>query len=145
MGNPNVLTWLLGRSPTSFEAFARREHAAFQAERERRAAADAWQECIASGITRRAVPLTDLYVQRLINLAIARTMSETTVMSLGLARLSDRNVSSCSKRVRCASKYRSITARATIGSPDRMPIENGDPMRLEFHRAVAPEADAVLV
>ena len=38
VGNPNVLTWLLGRSPTSFEAFARREHAAFQAERERRAA-----------------------------------------------------------------------------------------------------------
>ena len=31
LGNPNVLTWLLGRTPTSFEDFARREHAAFQA------------------------------------------------------------------------------------------------------------------
>ncbi len=31
IGNPNVLTWLLGRPPTSFEAFARREYAAFQA------------------------------------------------------------------------------------------------------------------
>lgn len=29
IGNPNVLTWLLGREPTGFEAFARREHAAF--------------------------------------------------------------------------------------------------------------------
>ncbi len=31
LGNPNVLAWLLGREPTSFEAFARREHAAFLA------------------------------------------------------------------------------------------------------------------
>lgn len=30
LGNPNVLTWLLGREPTGFEAFARREHTAFQ-------------------------------------------------------------------------------------------------------------------
>lgn len=29
VGNPNVLSWLLGREPTSFEAFARREYAAF--------------------------------------------------------------------------------------------------------------------
>ena len=29
IGNANVLTWLLGRAPTSFEAFARREYAAF--------------------------------------------------------------------------------------------------------------------
>jgi uncharacterized protein YbjT (DUF2867 family) len=29
IGNPNVLTWLLGREPTGFEAFARREHTAF--------------------------------------------------------------------------------------------------------------------
>ena len=27
LGNPNVLTWLLGRPPTTFEAFVRREHA----------------------------------------------------------------------------------------------------------------------
>jgi uncharacterized protein YbjT (DUF2867 family) len=27
LGNPNVLTWLLGRLPTTFEAFVRREHA----------------------------------------------------------------------------------------------------------------------
>ena len=33
VGNPNVLTWLLGRAPTSFEAFARREYAAFLARR----------------------------------------------------------------------------------------------------------------
>jgi hypothetical protein len=26
LGTPNVLIWLLGRQPTSFEAFARREH-----------------------------------------------------------------------------------------------------------------------
>ncbi len=30
VGNPNVLTYLLGRSPTTFEGFARREYAAFQ-------------------------------------------------------------------------------------------------------------------
>lgn len=29
VGNPNVLTWLLGRPPTTFEAFVRREHAAY--------------------------------------------------------------------------------------------------------------------
>ena len=33
VGNPNVLTWLLGRAPTSFEAFARREYTAFLAGR----------------------------------------------------------------------------------------------------------------
>ena len=33
VGNPNVLTWLLGRTPTSFEDFVRREYAAFQASR----------------------------------------------------------------------------------------------------------------
>ena len=33
LGNPNVLTWLLGRPPTSFEDFVRREHQAFEAER----------------------------------------------------------------------------------------------------------------
>ena len=33
LGNPNVLTWLLGRAPTSFEDFVRREYAAFQAAR----------------------------------------------------------------------------------------------------------------
>lgn len=31
LGNPNVLTYLLGRQPTSFEQFARAEHAAFMA------------------------------------------------------------------------------------------------------------------
>lgn len=31
LGNPNVLTWLLGRPPTSFEAFVRKEYAAYQA------------------------------------------------------------------------------------------------------------------
>ncbi len=31
VGNPNVLTWLLGRAPTSFESFVRREYAVFQA------------------------------------------------------------------------------------------------------------------
>ena len=31
VSNPNVLTWLLGRASTSFEAFARREHKAFLA------------------------------------------------------------------------------------------------------------------
>ncbi len=35
LGNPNVLAWLLGREPTSFEAFARREHAAFLARTDR--------------------------------------------------------------------------------------------------------------
>ena len=30
LGNPNVLTWLLGRAPTSFEQFARRQYAASQ-------------------------------------------------------------------------------------------------------------------
>lgn len=29
IGNPNVLRWLLGRPPTSFEEFVRRQHAAF--------------------------------------------------------------------------------------------------------------------
>ncbi len=29
-GNPNVLTWLLGRPPTTFEQFVRREYAAFE-------------------------------------------------------------------------------------------------------------------
>ncbi len=33
LGNPNVLSWLLARPPTSFEDFVRREHAAFQARR----------------------------------------------------------------------------------------------------------------
>ncbi len=33
LGNPNVLTWLLGQTPTSFEDFARREYAAFRASR----------------------------------------------------------------------------------------------------------------
>ena len=33
LGNPNVLAWLLGRPPTSFEQFARTEYAAFQAAR----------------------------------------------------------------------------------------------------------------
>ncbi|WP_375381830.1 SDR family oxidoreductase [uncultured Sphingomonas sp.] len=31
VGNPNVLTWLLGRAPTTLEDFARRQYAAFQA------------------------------------------------------------------------------------------------------------------
>lgn len=31
LGNANVLGWLLGRAPTSFEAFARREYAAWRA------------------------------------------------------------------------------------------------------------------
>ena len=31
LGNPNVLGWLLGRPPTTFEQFARKEFAAFQA------------------------------------------------------------------------------------------------------------------
>ena len=30
VGNPNVICWLLGRDPTSFESFVRREHAAFR-------------------------------------------------------------------------------------------------------------------
>jgi uncharacterized protein YbjT (DUF2867 family) len=30
IGNPNVLTWLLGRQPTTFEQFVRREFSAFQ-------------------------------------------------------------------------------------------------------------------
>ena len=33
IGNPNVLTWLLGRPPTTFEAFVRKEAAAFNASR----------------------------------------------------------------------------------------------------------------
>ena len=33
LGNPNVLAWLLGRPPTSFEDFVRREHQAFNAGR----------------------------------------------------------------------------------------------------------------
>ena len=32
LGNPNVLTWLLGRAPTTFAQFARREYAAFLAQ-----------------------------------------------------------------------------------------------------------------
>ena len=39
VGNTNVLTWLLGRAPTSFEDFVRREHAAVQGARQRVAAA----------------------------------------------------------------------------------------------------------
>ncbi len=34
LGNPNVLTWLLGRSPTSFEDFVRQEYEVFRTERE---------------------------------------------------------------------------------------------------------------
>ncbi len=34
LGNPNVLGWLLGRPPTSFEGFVRREYAAFRAGRD---------------------------------------------------------------------------------------------------------------
>jgi uncharacterized protein YbjT (DUF2867 family) len=30
VGNPNVLTWLLGRPPTTFEAYVRGQYAAFQ-------------------------------------------------------------------------------------------------------------------
>ena len=30
VGNPNVLTWLLGRSPTTFEAYVRRQQESFQ-------------------------------------------------------------------------------------------------------------------
>lgn len=30
IGNPRVLTWLLGREPTTFEQFVRREHAAYR-------------------------------------------------------------------------------------------------------------------
>jgi uncharacterized protein YbjT (DUF2867 family) len=33
IGNPNVLTWLLGRAPTSYEAFVRAQYAAWQATR----------------------------------------------------------------------------------------------------------------
>ena len=33
VGNPNVLTWLLGRPPTTFEAFVRKETAVFNASR----------------------------------------------------------------------------------------------------------------
>ncbi len=33
LGNPNVLAWLLGRAPTSFEDFVHREYAAFDAQR----------------------------------------------------------------------------------------------------------------
>jgi uncharacterized protein YbjT (DUF2867 family) len=33
IGNPNVLTWLLGRAPTSYEAFVRAQHEAWQATR----------------------------------------------------------------------------------------------------------------
>jgi hypothetical protein len=29
VGNPNVLTWLLGRPPTTFESYVRGQHAAF--------------------------------------------------------------------------------------------------------------------
>jgi hypothetical protein len=30
VGNPNVLTWLLGRPPTTFEAYLRNQHDSFQ-------------------------------------------------------------------------------------------------------------------
>ena len=40
LGNANVLTWLLGRAPTSFEQFARTEYAAFQAARAREEAGE---------------------------------------------------------------------------------------------------------
>lgn len=33
LGNPNVLSWLLGRSPTSFEDFVRKEYAAYKGQR----------------------------------------------------------------------------------------------------------------
>lgn len=35
LGNPNVLTWLLGRPPTSFEHFVRSQYAVFQSARHR--------------------------------------------------------------------------------------------------------------
>ncbi|MFJ7300221.1 NmrA family NAD(P)-binding protein [Streptomyces sp. NPDC099088] len=35
IGNPNVLTWLLGRRPTSFEQFVRREFRAFEKQMEK--------------------------------------------------------------------------------------------------------------
>ena len=35
VGNPNVLTWLLGREPTNYEQFVRRHYAAFAAARHR--------------------------------------------------------------------------------------------------------------
>ena len=31
VGNPNVLTWLLGRPPTTYEQFVRRHYEAYQA------------------------------------------------------------------------------------------------------------------
>ncbi len=34
VGNPNVLTWLLGRAPQTFEQFVRAEHAAFAGRRQ---------------------------------------------------------------------------------------------------------------
>lgn len=37
VGNPNVLTWLLGRPPTSFEEYVRRQYDAFNQERAREA------------------------------------------------------------------------------------------------------------
>lgn len=38
LGNPNVLTWLLNRPPTTFEQYVRAQHAAFKARQERLAA-----------------------------------------------------------------------------------------------------------
>ena len=40
VGNPNVLTWLLGRAPTSFEEFTRSAYAAFASAREAPVAGD---------------------------------------------------------------------------------------------------------
>ena len=34
VGNPNVLTWLLSRAPTTFESFARKEYASFRADKD---------------------------------------------------------------------------------------------------------------
>ena len=39
LGNPNVLTWLLGRTPTSFEQYVRKQNEAFKAARPAAAAA----------------------------------------------------------------------------------------------------------
>ena len=47
VGNPNVLTWLLGRAPTSFEEFVRREHEAFQAARPQPRTGCTWLTSIA--------------------------------------------------------------------------------------------------
>lgn len=34
LGNPNVLTWLLNRPPTTFEQYVRAQHVAFKARQE---------------------------------------------------------------------------------------------------------------